>query len=367
MKFWKRLFGKKEEPVLKSNSDFWDWFVQNEHFFYKAVKEQNDIEEVFLNPLASSLKQLQHKFFYLTGMIEDDQAELIITPDGDIPKIVFVEELMAAAPSLPNWKFTALKPSSDISRYGIKLNGLSFDKENLSFYPIENEAYPDEIDLTIVYNHWQADEERTIGMGILLFLDNYLGELAAITSIDNLDIIGKQDAQKKLIPIEKLKSYVKWRQKEFIEKYEGTRYDTEEDKHSIFEGRVGAEELPLIAVINTELLGWDGKASHPWIVTVKISYPADNESGMPNSDTLQQLDIIEELVLSQLKDYEGYLNIGRETANKKRIIFFACKDFRKPSKVIYHLQKDYAHSYPIEYDIYKDKYWRSFNRYHRQV
>ena len=38
-------------------------------------------------------------------------------------------------------------------------------------------------------------------------------------------------------------------------------------------------------------------------------------------------------IVEELKDFEGYLNIGRQTADSVREIYFACKEFRKPSKV----------------------------------
>ena len=67
--------------------------------------------------------------------------------------------------------------------------------------------------------------------------------------------------------------------------------------------------------------------------------------------------------MQELKDVDGYLNIGRQTANGEREIYFACKDFRKPSKIFFKIQTNYSNSFEIDYDIYKDKYWQSFNRF----
>ena len=72
---------------------------------------------------------------------------------------------------------------------------------------------------------------------------------------------------------------------------------------------------------------------------------------------------IEERILQELIDKEGYLYIGRQTGDSERDIYFACKDFRKPSKVFFKMQKDNNNRFEIEYDIYKDKYWRSFERF----
>ena len=84
---------------------------------------------------------------------------------------------------------------------------------------------------------------------------------------------------------------------------------------------------------------------------------------MPNDETYKLLDEIENNISEELKDFEGYLKIGRQTAKNIREIYFACNDFRKPSKVLHKLEVEYADKFAISYDIYKDKYWQSFNRF----
>ena len=67
--------------------------------------------------------------------------------------------------------------------------------------------------------------------------------------------------------------------------------------------------------------------------------------------------------MEQLKDHEGFINIGRQTADGARNIYFACNNFRKPSKVLYEISKSYEHRLKINYDIFKDKYWRSLDQF----
>ncbi|HEX8278571.1 MAG TPA: DUF695 domain-containing protein, partial [Segetibacter sp.] len=190
----------------------------------------------------------------------------------------------------------------------------------------------------------------------------YLGELDFAVTIDNLKVVGRDEVEEELIPIEKLKDYLKWRQKEFIEKYEGVRYDTENDEYSILEAELESGNA-LIAVVNTDLLQWDTKASHPWILSVEVPYDGSNNNGMPEEETYKLLDEFENNISAELKDFEGYLNIGRQTAKNVREIYFACSDFRKPSKILNKLERNYARQFEITYDIYKDKYWQSFNRF----
>ena len=113
MGYLDKIFGKKEEQI-QTYEDFWNWFQANEMTFYKSVRKGDNIEKKFFNKLSPKLGELKEGFFYLTGMYDDNVAELIFTADGVLKNIVFVEELVSMAPMIPNWKFTALKPALEI-------------------------------------------------------------------------------------------------------------------------------------------------------------------------------------------------------------------------------------------------------------
>ncbi|HYK57167.1 MAG TPA: DUF695 domain-containing protein, partial [Flavisolibacter sp.] len=321
MRILKSIFKTKDAPI-QSYEGFWNWFLRHEKAFYKVVKTQGNIEKDFFDKLSPKLHELKDGFLYLTGMYDDDTVELVITADGTIKNIVFVEELIEAAPHIEGWKFTALKPALDKKDVSINMAGYEFNSETLHFYANDHADYPDEVDITIIHNDFTEENKTTITNGIYIFLDNYLGELDFAVNIDNLEITERGKAGKELIPIEKLKDYLTWRQKEFVEKYEGLRHNTDEDEYSVLEAELESGNT-LIAAINTELLKWDSKASHPWIVTVEIPYDGSNNNGMPDEETYQLLNDVENSFLEKLKDSEGYLNIGRQTAKSTREIYFA--------------------------------------------
>ena len=361
MSLLKNLFGKKDEPI-KTYQDFWKWFLKNEKAFFEVVKSGRNPEKEFFDKLSPQLAALNEGYFYLTGMFDENTAELVLTPDGIIKNVVFTEELVDAAPKIANWKFTALKPAMAIDSVSINMVGYTFESENLSFYPIEHNYYPDEVDIVIVYHDFDEKDENMITNGTYIFLDNYLGELNSITTIDNLVVTSISKAEKELIPIAKLKDYLIWREKEFVEKYHGVRHDTENDIHTVMEA-VLKNDRPLVALVNTTILDWDSKASHPWILMIEIKYDGDDNNGMPDKESSELFNQFEEEIMIDLKDMDGYLNIGRQTADNERIIYFACKEFRKPSKVVYELSKKYLDKLELTYDIFKDKYWQSFERF----
>jgi hypothetical protein len=365
MSFLDKFFNKKKEEPIHTNHDFWAWFKTRERDFYSVIKEKGNVEEDFFDLLSPKLDQLRDGYRFLAGMLNDYMAELVITADGVVENIASVEDLVNDAPHLPGWKITALKPAIDIKDISIQMEDFAFNTDNLAFYANEDARYPDEIDLTIVYKNFVKEAKDIIINGVFVFLDNYLGELRTVTVIDAIDIRGSLKEGKELIAIDKLKEYLIWREKEFLEKYKGLRHNTEKDQYASLNAEL-ENGNPLIAIINTDLLEWDAKASHPWVMVITIKCEG-NENGMPDDDNYQILEAIEDDIAKNLKDFDGYLNIGRQTANYEREIYFACRDFRKPSKLMSRIREEHQDVRKITYEIYKDKYWRTFNRFRSGV
>lgn len=143
--------------------------MKNEKDFFDIVNRHTNIEKGFFNKLTPKLNELKEGYFFLTGMYNDNTAELIITPDGNVKNVVFVEELIESAPKLANWRFTALKPALDIKDVGIDMAGFKFNEEKLSFYANENPGFPDEIDIIIVHLDLNNENRSEIIKGHISF------------------------------------------------------------------------------------------------------------------------------------------------------------------------------------------------------
>ena len=207
MSFLKSLFSTKEQPI-NSYADFWNWFQENEKKFYKVLKDQGNINKIFFDKLSPKLDELKDGYWFLVGMSDDNTAELILTPDGIIKNIVFVEELVEAAPKMNNWKITALKQPSDLNQFRIEMDGYKFDESKMNFYATNHKAMPDEIDITITHQDFKEENKTIITNGVYLALDNSLGELNSGTTIDNVNVINLKDAKKELIPLKKTKGFL---------------------------------------------------------------------------------------------------------------------------------------------------------------
>lgn len=356
---------EKENKQKLDYKEFWDWFVTMEKNFYHVVKEggQESIEKDFFDVISPKLRQVNEGYYFLAGMFDHSTAELIITVEGQIKNIVFAEELIAAAPVLEHWRFTALKPAMDVNKVNITMDGYQFTKDNIFFYSREQEKYPDEIDLVFVYDG-NAENKNAITTGVCIFLDSFLGELNFATQIDTFTVVGKEHAEKELVPVEKLKDFLSWREREFTEKYKSVKRAEAEDEFSILRAQLD-NERPLIACMNLPLLQFDAKASYPWISVIKAHYNGDNNDGLPEKEDFEKLSDIEDKAVEELKE-AGYLYIGRESADNVKESFFAGKDFRQIAKVFQKIKQSNP-EYQMSFRIFKDKYWQFFEYYNNAV
>jgi hypothetical protein len=342
-------------------AEFWQWFTEYQVAFFQAVREQHSQED-FFPALSPALDRIKEGFYFQAGMADEHTAELEISAEGALENIVFVEELIRAAPALAGWKFTALKQPTDIENIVIQMGGYEFGADTLRFYPTQDPAYPDEIVLTVTHPDLTEENRSTIGNGVFIFLDNCLGELVLATTVDYVQIESNQDAPQALIPIERLRSYVTWRQAEFVERYEVVEHNTDNDTYASFTAE-HEDGQPLVAVMNTDLLAWQAKASHPWVLVVTITYDGSQHNGMPDKSTYALLDEVEDQLVVALPEEAGYLNIGRQTTAGNREIYFACREFRQPAKVLYFYQQQVADTLEMTYSLSLDKYWRTFERF----
>lgn len=346
----------------KTYAEFWKWFSDHAQEFYEVIKSGQNVEENFINIFAPELDKIESQVFFLVGMEEDKKAELIFTPDGRIQNVFWAEKLVAEAPEIDNWKFRALKPASQNIDFAIKMHDLTFDRENIQFYPILHENYPDKIDLMFVYNAYHEEAHDDILNGIFIFLDNFLGEETMIQSIDKINVKGPQSVTEELIPLEKLKDYIIWREKEFVEKYQDVRHDPSNDEFTGFEGTVEGNK-PILSTFNTSILNWEYKASHPWILVIMIHYTPEGEAGFPDAETYKVITAFEDDLELTLPSLSGYIFLGSETVDGLRETFIACREFRLATEAIHNLQVKYKDTLDMNYEFYKDKYWQSFERY----
>ena len=365
MKFLDKLFGGKETLAKKEQSkltinEFWNWFSANQAGFLKVVKSQKNIESEFINPVFNKLSTINDGAYILAGMMDATTAELVFTAEGNLLYFPFISELVDSAPKIKDWQFTAFKPSADFPDFGINMGPLSFTTKNIFFFPDDDGNYPDEISINLVYtDDYSDDQAEQVANGMFIFLENYIGEMKTATQIDRISIKHKFNSDIELNPINKLNDYINWREKEFVEKYEGEFHNSDESNYSSIESQNGGK--PIIGIVNADIIKWDKKASHPWIMVIIIKFDEHENNGLPNPEELEDYYQFEDDLRELLPDSEGHVHVAQTTGLGKREIFYANKDYNKAIQTLNDMKAKVNFEYDIE--VFKDKYWRSMNQF----
>lgn len=355
---------QNEENKILNYKAFWNWFLKHERAFYQTVILRENVETDFFAQLYPQLEKIVEGISYLTGRYDDETVELIFTADAYVRNIVFIEELVAAAPKIKGWLFTALKPAHHFDQLKIEIQGYEFSTNKLSFYASGSEEMPDLIDIKIVHPDYKPENAELIANGCIIFIDNLLGERESIEKLDYIDVVGPVvDESIELIPIEKLKDYLIWREKEFVDKYEEVEYNPGNSDFVVMQGENVETGNIALAIIDQYLLSWEGKASHPWIAVMILKYEDSDHDGLPGEQTIEILQGIEEDINKELSAQDGYLFIGIQTSSNQRETFYACMDYRKPSKVMHALKYKYCDKIELDFEMFKDKYWQTFERF----
>ncbi|MDM1362154.1 DUF695 domain-containing protein [Myroides marinus] len=359
MVFFDKIFGKnvKESNLVELEAQydvFWDWFKSNEAEFKKTIETHDRVVEDFIDIVGPKLKEINKDFNMLTGMGKDGVGELIITPDGRVRALPFIEDFISSAPSIEGWRFISCKPST--KGIGLNMGDFVLNEDTISFIPIHTEGYPDYIHLRFIIKECTPENEEELGNALFIFLDNYLGEMETMTMIDYLEVKGEESIDGELVPMSKLSDYLRYREAEFVEKYDGVKHNSDNDSYSILEGN--NNNAPLIAVVNTSFLNWEQKMSYPWVVKMSIQYQG-NENGMPSKSDVAVMDEIEDLFVESA----GVNSVARETGSNERTLFFATRDYKNASREVQKTISLFTDKFDIDYTIYRDKYWMGLEVY----
>ncbi len=357
-----KLFRQEEIIPSEAIRAFWKWFGAHAAKFKIVLERNENVEDELFNPLSTAFQAFKADIFFLLGHRNNETAELIITADGNVKNFYLIDAIVAEAPTISGWQITAHKKPLDLDALAIKIGQLLFDKNTLYFVPVMHEHYPDLIDINIVYTAYDPKELTSIQQGVFLFLDNYLGELKFVQSIDQIKIIATPEDKSQMIPIEKLVDYINWRETEFVEKYTSSQSYQLHEAYNVLTATLENNQQ-LVAIINTALLEWDAKASHPWIGIFSITFNANTPNGFPDDAMHTQLEQIEHNICLQLKEKQGVLYLGRQTLNSTRELFFTAKDYVYISKIFYAAKNHFEPQFEIHTDIFKDKYWVTFDKY----
>lgn len=359
-----KIFPRKTDGDPKES--FWKWFIKNEYRF-KSVSNDTPKASAFLDELLGELKPFNPWLKALAGPYDDERFELIITADGDIALFYKVEELVQAAPAIKGWLITAHKPAIGIDKMRIDMHGHQFSSDNMSFYPLNDPNYPDEISIVLVHPDYKEEDKSNFQSGGMIFLENALGELNTVTKIDKYEVRATPAPGDgvELIPLIKLEDYLNWREKEFVEKYANRDAILPAESWGVLEAK-DKQGKPMFSTLNAGFKDWEYRSAYPWFVQIDVDYKG-NDRGLPDKTQMQEMQHIEDAIVQKLSEIVPVLFLGHHTHDNRRSIYFHTHDYATVSKVIHHYFEIAQYEYEIAFFIKKDKYWQNMGWFYDAI
>ena len=194
---------------------FWQWFEAKNKAYLFLSEVTPDVKESLLDELREQLHRYHKKLYFETGIREDDVPELIITAEGKSDYFDDVEYLIARAPKIDNWKFTAFIQPQGVN-FRIHYGEVELVPEEIWFLPLAHADKPELTGIRVCLKNYEmiSDKDGLISV-IYKMLDTVIGEKSFALDIQFVDagLLPDDPEEEGMFELWELPQYIAWKQK----------------------------------------------------------------------------------------------------------------------------------------------------------
>jgi hypothetical protein len=187
---------------------FWQWFQTNRDKLDSLADPSDRLWDTTLE----KLKAIEKRLWFEMSNPEITPREFVLTAEGKAELFPLVDEIVKSAPEISGWTFVGLKPPMGFD-FEITYEGIEIDPKSLSFLPLEDDGNRAAISLRIGVRDYNHDDERPISNAVLVILDTALGERAAATEVQCVEVgpLPQSPEREGYVPLPDLPRYIEWR------------------------------------------------------------------------------------------------------------------------------------------------------------
>lgn len=178
---FRKLFSRHREPTEQA---FWRWFAENSAT-YLQFEPGSPHQNTALNQLENQLSRVHRDLRFEIGMQPEGAVrELVISADGHRELFPAVQTLVAAAPSLPEWKFTAFRQRHRLNDVTLHIEGADYGADQL-WFKLRPEG--DVLGVDLYMQRVSEPTSQSALMVCFLMLDIALGEYDVETKVGTIN------------------------------------------------------------------------------------------------------------------------------------------------------------------------------------
>lgn len=172
----------------QSVEDFWQEFKKEEASLRPMMQQPETYGEALVERMDEMLNIVFHESYFEMGVSKTGKYELILTPNGDHLKHLFIHQWMMQAPKslLDHWNFYDSKPVEEQADFGLKMNGYEVCGSDIMIYPSIQDQ---KMDLRVYSEKLNQMEEEQAYQFLFLLLDSHISELYTMKFIGSIELI----------------------------------------------------------------------------------------------------------------------------------------------------------------------------------
>lgn len=194
---------------------FWQWFEAHHSGYLFLSEVKPDVKEKLMDALMTELHRYHPKLYFETGIREEDVPELIITAEGKRDYFEDVEYLVARAPKIANWKFTAFIQPQGVE-FTMQWDDVALEPKSIWFLPL---THPENINHTGIRvclpNYEEVRDKENLLSAVYKMLDTVIGERSFALDIQYVDAaaLPEDPESEGLFELWELPQYLAWKKR----------------------------------------------------------------------------------------------------------------------------------------------------------
>jgi hypothetical protein len=187
---------------------FWNWFLANSEHLGDLYKNRNFAE--LTSNMNVEIDRINNQLAWEIGAGTAKPYLLTISSEGNPDLRPIADEIIQAAPDLPNWEFYSAKPARTPSaKVTLPERKLEFDTTRWQFVPLERPELG-RLDLLVLDDDLAFSERDAALKAVGIYLDQILGEDTVEEWIGHFDVETPHGSQLKTYAMTELPDYLYW-------------------------------------------------------------------------------------------------------------------------------------------------------------
>ncbi|MDG2431994.1 hypothetical protein [Flavobacterium sp.] len=201
---------------MNSIINFWKHFQQNNFVFLLLNEIPKDELKIHFNNLIAILHQYNSDLNIIIKN-KKNEAELIITSNGNPYLFKEVELLLHHAPKINRWKTTAFhQPETNLTQYKNSTDkpldhyGISLRISEMYFSPLENLEKPTDLGIKVLIKNYIVHKDNPrLREAVYVQIEHLIGEKSFANDIAFIEIEQLESNQEDLIDLYNLPIFIK--------------------------------------------------------------------------------------------------------------------------------------------------------------